>query len=119
VNAPSAPAPADFAEAARRALLAVEAALDDLAGDGVETDIAEGLLTIEFEDGDPFVLNVNSPAQEIWLSANRRAWHFAPAGGTFVSTAGDREPLMAILGSLIGEKLGRTVVLGGASGAAD
>jgi iron donor protein CyaY len=115
----NAPAAADFAEAARRALLTVEEAIDELGGDGVETDLAEGVLTIEFEDGDPFVLNVNGPAQQIWLSANRRAWHFAPAGdGEFRATGGGREPLLSVLAALIGEKLGRTVVLGGA-GAGD
>jgi iron donor protein CyaY len=107
----------DFTEAARRALLAVEEAIDELGGDGVETDLAEGVLTIEFEDGDPFVLNVNEPAQQIWLSANRRAWHFAPSssGGDFAATSGAREPMLSVLATLIGEKLGRTVVLGGSA----
>ena len=81
----------DFAESARRALLAVEAALDTLADDQVDTDLEEGVLTIEFESGERFVLNVNSPAREIWLSANRRAWHFAPRGSEFVSTAAGAE----------------------------
>jgi len=101
----------DFAESARRALLAVEAALDTLDDDQVDTDLEEGVLTIEFESGERFVLNVNSPAGEIWLSANRRAWHFAPQGSEFVSTAAGAEPLLEVLSGLVGEKLGRRVVL--------
>jgi iron donor protein CyaY len=101
----------DFAESARRALLAVEAALDTLDDDQVDTDLEEGVLTIEFESGERFVLNVNSPAREIWLSANRRAWHFAPRDSVFVSTAAGAEPLLEVLSELVGEKLGRRVVL--------
>ena len=101
----------DFAESARRALLAVEAALDTLDDDQVDTDLEEGVLTIEFESGERFVLNVNGPAREIWLSANRRAWHFAPRGAEFVSTAAGAETVLEVLSELVGEKLGRRVVL--------
>jgi len=101
----------DFAESARRALLAVEEAFDTLDEDQIDTDLEEGVLTIEFESGERFVLNVNGPAGEIWLSANRRAWHFAPRGEDFVSTAAGAEPLLAVLSELVGEKLGRRVVL--------
>ena len=101
----------DFAESARRALQDVESAFDALADDQVDTDLTEGVLTIEFESGEQFVLNVNGPAREIWLSANRRAWHFAPRGDDFVSTAAGAEPLMTVLSELVGEKLGRRVVL--------
>jgi iron donor protein CyaY len=105
------PSPSDFAESARRALLAVESAIDALGDDLVDTDLTEGVLTIEFESGESFVLNVHGPANEIWLSANRRAWHFAPRGDDFVSTAAGAEPLLAVLSELVGEKLGRRVVL--------
>ena len=101
----------DFTESARRALLQVEEALDTLSADQIDTDLEGNVLTIEFDSGDQFVLNVNAPAQEIWLSANRRAWHFAPRGGDFVSTAAGAEPLLSVLSQLIGEKLDRPVTL--------
>ena len=101
----------DFAETARRALLAVEEAFDTLDEDQIDTDLEESVLTIEFESGEKFVLNINAPAREIWLSANRRAWHFAPQGSEFVSTAAGAEPMLAVLSELVGEKLGRKVVL--------
>ncbi len=116
--------PREFEESARRALMAVESALDALADDSLDSDLAGSVLTIEFETGDRFVLNTNAPALEIWLSANRRAWHFAPrAGGgggggggggeRWTSTAAGGEELLACLSRLVGEKLGRTVTLGG------
>jgi len=106
--------PREFEEMARRALLAVEAAIEDLDADEIDVDGEENVLTIGFASGEQFVLNVNGPAEEIWLSANRRAWHFAPRpGGRFVSTAPGGEEMMACLGGLIGEKLGRPVTLGG------
>jgi CyaY protein len=101
----------DFAETARRALMSVEEAIDALSEDAVDTDMSEGVLTIEFETGVRFVLNVNGPAGEIWLSANRRAWHFAPGKHGFVSTAAGAEPLLEVLSGLLGEKLGRRVEL--------
>jgi len=105
--------PREFEEAARRVLLAVEAAIDDLDADAIDVEGEENVLAIAFASGEQFVLNVNGPAQEIWLSANRRAWHFAPeAGGRFVSTAAGNEEMLACLGRLIGEKLGRPVTLG-------
>jgi CyaY protein len=105
--------PREFEESARRAFLAVEESLDALAADEIELDVEENVLTIGFAGGDRFVLNVNGPAREIWLSANRRAWHFAPrADGRYCSTAADGEELRACLARLIGEKLGRTIALG-------
>jgi iron donor protein CyaY len=77
----------------------------------VDTDLTEGVLTIEFESEERFVLNVHGPATEIWLSANRRAWHFALRGNEFVSTAAGSEPLLGVLSALVGEKLGRPIVL--------
>ena len=109
--------PREFEEAARRALLMVESAVDDLDADEIDIEGEENVITLGFPGGDQFVLNVNAPAQEIWLSANRRAWHFAPAAGDrFVSTAPGGEDLLACLGHLIGEKLGRPVALGGFGG---
>ncbi len=105
--------PREFEEAARRALLMVESAIDDLEADELDVEGAENVLTIGFADGGQFVLNVNGPAAEIWLSANRRAWHFAPASGDrFVSTGPDGAEMLACLGRLIGEKIGRPIVLG-------
>ncbi len=106
--------PREFEESARRALMAVEAALDELGDDPLDFDLADNVLTIAFESGDRFVLNPNGPAQEIWLSANRRAWHFAPRGGErWTSTGPDGEELLGCLSRLVGEKLGRPVTLGG------
>lgn len=105
--------PREFEESARRALMAVETALDELGADSIDFDLADNVLMIEFENGDRFVLNPNGPAEEIWLSANRRAWHFAPRGGDrWVSTGEGGEELLACLSQLVGEKLGRAVTLG-------
>ncbi|MHC4109284.1 MAG: iron donor protein CyaY [Planctomycetota bacterium] len=106
--------PREFEESARRALMAVEEALDELDDDAIDSDLVDGVLTITFADGEQFLLNVNGPALEIWLSARRRAWHFAPrGGGHFVSTAADGDGMMVWLARLVGEKLGRPVTLGG------
>jgi CyaY protein len=92
--------------------MAVEA-FDELDDDGIDTDLVENVLTIRFDDGSQFLLNMNGPAREIWLSANRKAWHFAPRDGDrFCSTAADGEEMLVCLSRLVGEKIGRPVSLG-------
>jgi len=52
------------------------ASLDALTDDSVEAELASDILTIEFSDGTRYVLNSHRAARQIWLSAERSAWHF-------------------------------------------
>jgi CyaY protein len=51
-------------------------ALDALELDGCEAELAGDILTIEFGDADRFVVNSHRAARQIWMAANRNAWHF-------------------------------------------
>jgi CyaY protein len=64
----------DFEHAADEALHALERALSELYE--VEADLESGILTIEFPDGDKFVINSHRAARQIWMAAERSAWHF-------------------------------------------
>ena len=64
----------EFGRRAAEALRKLDDALRDL--EGVESDLAGDILTLEFEDGAKFVVNSHTAAQQIWLSANMQAWHF-------------------------------------------
>lgn len=64
----------DFERAADEALHALERALSEL--HEVEADLESGILTIEFADGDKFVINSHRAARQIWMAAERSAWHF-------------------------------------------
>ena len=59
----------EFEARAGEALRKLESALRD-AADELEVDLADGILTLEFEDGSKFLLNSHGASQQIWLSAN-------------------------------------------------
>lgn len=92
-------------------LKALEAKLTDL--DGLEADLAADVLTLEFDDGQQFVVNSHRAARQIWVSANRSAWHFAfdEASTSWLDTRGGRE-LRALLAELVGARVGQPVDLG-------
>jgi CyaY protein len=100
----------EFGRRAADALRKLDDALRDV--DGVESDLAGDILTLEFEDGAKFVVNSHSAAQQIWMSANMQAWHFGwdPAGQKWRDSRSGTE-LFAELGRLVSEKLAQPVVL--------
>ena len=100
----------EFGRRASEALGKLDDALRDL--DGVEADLAADILTLEFEDGAKFIINSHSAAQQIWMSANMQAWHFAwqDASRTWRDTRSGAE-LFTELGRLVSEKLAQAVVL--------
>ena len=87
-------------------------AIDDALGDDLDVDLQGGVLTIELESGDQYVINKHAPNRQIWLSSPASgAAHFAhePERG-WIATRGD-----AILHALLAEELetatGKPVVL--------
>jgi CyaY protein len=57
-------------------LKALLGALDALDGDGFEPELAADILTLEFSDGTRYVVNSHRAARQIWMAAERQAWHF-------------------------------------------
>jgi len=70
------------------------------------------VLTIEFEDGERFIVSPNSPVNQLWLSANyagyRFNWSNEAIGWINEKTA---EPLLLQLERALSEKLGKAVSL--------
>ena len=88
------------------------AGLDALTNDSVEAELASDILTIEFSDGARYVLNSHRAARQIWLSAERSAWHFDYLAGTNRWVAAKSgEELWATVTRLISAKLGEPVTL--------
>ena len=100
----------EFGRRAAEALGKLDDALRDV--DGVESDLAGDILTLEFEDGAKFVVNSHSAAQQIWMSANMQAWHFGwdDAAQSWRDSR-SRVELFSELGKLVSEKLAQTVTL--------
>ena len=56
----------EFEARAGEALRKLEAALRS---EDLEVDLADGILTLEFEDGSKFLLNSHGVSRQLWLSA--------------------------------------------------
>ena len=88
----------------------IEDALGSL--DGVDVDLADGILTLEFDEGPKVVVNSHSAARQILMAANLAAGHFSPdekTGRWFDSKTG--EDLWDRLQAILTERLGYPVKL--------
>jgi CyaY protein len=99
----------EFERVADAMLRALDGALSDL--DGLEVDLESGILTLEFSDGVKYVVNSHRAARQIWMAAERSAWHFdLAADGRWIATKTGDE-LWAAIEGVVGRKLGRAVAL--------
>ena len=101
----------EYEQRASPELRALLDALDRI-GEEVEAELGSGVLTLEFGDGTRYVVNSQRAARQIWLAAERSAWHFDWDGAraAWVSTKTGEE-LWETLGRLVARKLGRPVDL--------
>jgi CyaY protein len=88
----------------------LEKALGDVDPDELDVDLSQGVLTLEFADGDKVVVNSHRAAKEIWMAAFRKAWHFGPRqeSGQWVWRTADAE-LRRTLADVLQKKLGHAV----------
>jgi CyaY protein len=100
----------DFEVAADRTLRKLEQALGDIGG--VDVDLESGILTLEFPDGVKYIINSHRAARQIWMAAERNAWHFD------YLTAHDRwkasktgEELWMLIEQVVSRKTGEPVTL--------
>lgn len=106
----------DYDRVAGPELQRLIASLDTLteeSDDALEAELASDILTIEFSDGTRYVLNSHRAARQIWLSAERSAWHFDYVQGSkswVAAKSGDE--MWNTLNRLLSAKLGSAVTLG-------
>lgn len=99
----------EFEQNADRTLTALQAALDELPLD-CEVELSMGILTIEFPDGSKYVINSHRAAKQIWMAAEREAWHFDPKpSGWLAAKTGDE--LVATIARVLSKKTGSPVAL--------
>lgn len=84
----------------------------DAFSDELFAELAGDVLTIEFPDHVRYVINSHLAARQIWLAAERSAWHFdyVEARGMWL----DRRTQVELWGQLeeiLGRKLGHAVTL--------
>ena len=99
-----------FERVADETLRALDKTLADL--DGMEIDLSMGVLTLEFADGTKYVVNSHRAAKQIWMAAERSAWHFDyhPEGKRWIASKNGDE-LRSTLAAVLSRKLGRPIDL--------
>ena len=96
-----------FDLAADRTLLHLETCLTEL-DETMDVELSMGVLSIEFESDQKFVINSHRAARQIWMSAYATAWHFDYDGETWMASKSNEE-LFAVVNQQVGKALGRTV----------
>ena len=102
---------AEFEKAADLELSQLVAAFDASELD-LEVELSMGVLTIELADKSKYVVNSHRAAKQIWLAAERSAWHFDldAAGSRWVAPKSGDE-LWSTIEGVLSKKLARDVSL--------
>lgn len=87
-------------------------ALDAIEHPNVEAELASDILTIEFTDGTRFVVNSHRAARQIWMAAERNAWHFdwVPDKRRWIAEKSGDE-LWATVSRVVTQRLGTPITL--------
>ena len=106
----------DYRARAYPELSALVAALDAFP-DELFAELEGDVLTIEFDDRTKYVVNSHAAARQIWLAAERSAWHFdyVEERASWLDSKTQQVELWSQLEQLVGRKLGRAVSLKKAS----
>src|SRR6186713_1862292 len=102
----------EYDERALPELRALIDALDALDSDEFDAELSGDILAIEFPDGGKYVVNSHRAARQIWMAAERSAWHFDwdEAGARWIA-AKTGDELWATLARVLGNKLGEAITL--------
>ncbi len=102
----------DYEKRALPELRALVDALDALELPGVESELSSDILTLELSSGDRYVVNSHRAARQIWMAAERNAWHFDwddERAAWVAKKSGDE--LWSTLSRVLSAKLGKRVSL--------
>lgn len=95
-----------------QALEHIDEVLGGLEHDDLDVDLGGDVLTLAFADGVKFVINAHSAAGQIWMAANKDAWHFDyddQSERWVAAKTGDE--LMTTVARTVGERLGQSLSL--------
>lgn len=102
----------DYETRALPELRALVAALDELELPQVECELSSDILTVELDGESRYVINSHRAARQIWMAAERSAWHFdwdSERSAWIAKKTGDE--LWSTLARVLSSKLGRPVAL--------
>jgi CyaY protein len=100
----------EFTKAADAFMTRVCEQLDAIDPDDLDTDLAMGVLSMEFADRSKCIMNRQTAAHQIWLAHGATAWHFDwdASAGAWVDSKG-RGRLEDVLSAELTAKLGREI----------
>ena len=101
-----------FVKLSAQALEHIDEVLGGLEHDDLDVDLGGDVLTLAFADGVKFVINAHSAAGQIWMAANKDAWHFDyddQSERWVAAKTGDE--LMTTVARTVGERLGQPLSL--------
>ena len=98
----------EFSRLADACLERVTTWLETFDPDEVDYDSADGVVTLEFSDGQKYVLNRQTAASQMWFAAGAQAWHFDLADDAWRCSK-DGADLYQRIAEAVSEKLGRPV----------
>ena len=100
----------EFLRRADEALERVAASLEDVDPDEIDFALTDGVITLEFADKKRYVLNRQTAADQLWLAAGARAWHY-DWDAERAAWVDDRDghELFARVAEVVSQKLGRSV----------
>jgi CyaY protein len=96
---------ATFLKLAKGAIERIRGALDACDPDIVECLPEADIVKIAFPSGLPYVLNTQRPVREVWLAADRNAWHFRFDGARWIDKRSGDE-LMGTVERLVKARAG-------------
>lgn len=78
----------------------------------IDPDLQMGVLSINFEDGTKYVVNSHRAARQIWMAAERKAWHFdyQPEEKRWIAS-GSGDELWATVTGAVSRKVGAELTL--------
>jgi CyaY protein len=66
----------EYVDLAQKELAQLVNVLDDIASDDLDCELENDILTLELSDDKIYVINSHRAARQIWMAAERKAWHF-------------------------------------------
>ncbi|MGE0327519.1 MAG: iron donor protein CyaY [Polyangiaceae bacterium] len=85
-------------------------ALDGVEDDRLECELSGDILSLCFDDDVEYVINSHRAARQIWMAAERTAWHFDWTGEAWVA-AKTGDELWSTVERVLKNKLGGSVTL--------